>query len=454
MTHRQLIPWQRGARKARAPRASLRVEPLEARILLTKSLVLVPSPAINGLELVGAAAVASNDIWATGIGEAQPVVEHFDGTQWSVVSTPSLTGASLTRLAAVASNDVWAVGSLTTVVHKQTLTSTLTEHWDGTSWSVVSSPTPANGGYLALVAAVSSKDVWAAGNALDSSGTPVSALVEHWDGTSWSIVSSAAFNGATNPVVSADASNDVWAVAFASSASGAPFTGPAVLHFDGTSWSLINPNTGVTGVGIDALSPTDVWAVGQGRDSDGDSNFARIEHFDGTSWSIVPSPRVNPPEPLDTQSGLGGVAAISANDIWAVGEALNQTLTEHWDGTSWSVITSPDPGKFNVLVAATALGDGTVAAVGYQTDFAGHTFGIILQNAASAPKTASPAAVPTRTTPARPAAGPALAAAATAAMGTMPAPLDALAVDQLFAATDPAGQSFWPAGRRSRTSRF
>jgi hypothetical protein len=432
------------------------VEPLEERTLLTNSLVLVPSPAINGLELVSTAAIAHNDIWAIGVGVAPPVAEHFDGTQWSVVPTPAVNNASLSHLAGVASSDVWAVGSVTTVVqrhkHSTTTISTLIEHWDGTNWSVVSSPTPANGGELGSVTAVSSNDLWAAGNVLDSSGAPVSALVEHWDGTSWNIVSSSAFSGVTNVVVSADASNDVWAVAFASSAAGAPFTGPAVLHFDGTSWSVINPNTGVTGVGIEALSATNVWAVGQGRDSDGDSFFARIEHFDGTSWSIVSSPRVNPPEPLDTQSGLGGIVAISANDIWAVGEALNQTLTEHWDGTSWSVINSPDPGKFNVLVAATALSDGTVAAVGYQTDFAGHTFGIILQNAASAPKTASPAAVTTRTTPARLAPGPALAAAAT--MGTMPAPLDALAVDQLFAPTDPAGQSFWLAGRRSRTSRF
>jgi hypothetical protein len=295
----------------------------------------------------------------------------------------------------------------------------LIEHWDGTNWSVVPSPTPTNGGELGSVTAVSSNDVWAAGNVLDSSGAAVAALVEHWDGASWSIVSSSVFNGVTNPDVSADASNDVWAVA-----------GTTSLHFDGTNWNVINPNTGVTGVGVDALSPTNVWAVGQGRDSDGDSNFARIEHFDGTSWSIVPNPRVNPAEPLDTQSELAGIAAISANDIWAVGEALNQTLTEHWDGTSWSVISSPDPGKFNVLVAATAVSDGTVAAVGYQTDFAGHTFGIVLQNAASAPKT------PT-----------------TASTATIAATLDAEALSQLFAAAIAANQRLLFAGHNSRVHR-
>jgi hypothetical protein len=54
-------------------------------------------------------------------------------------------------------------------------------------------------------------------------------LVEHWDGTSWSVVSSSAFSGLGVSGVSADASNDVWAV-------GQHF----IYHFDGKSWSLTN----------------------------------------------------------------------------------------------------------------------------------------------------------------------------------------------------------------------
>jgi|SRR6516164_7389695 len=38
--------------------------------------------------------------------------------------------------------------------------------------------------------------------------------------------------------------------------------------------------------------------------------------------------------------------------------------------SSWSVITTPGPGKFNLLLPATSLSDGTVAAVGFQKDFA------------------------------------------------------------------------------------
>jgi hypothetical protein len=180
--------------------------------------------------------------------------------------------------------------------------------------------------------------------------------------------------------ISGDARNDVWAVGSAGVYAPAPFTGPAVLHWNGTSWNLINPHTGVSAAGVKALSPTSVWAVGNGPDSDRDSFFARIEHWDGTSWSIVPIPNVNPPEPLDTQSVLLGIAAISANNLWAVGETVGKTLTEHWDGKSWSVIASPSPGRINILFSVTALSDGTVAAVGRETDSSGNSTGLILQN--------------------------------------------------------------------------
>jgi hypothetical protein len=50
------------------------------------------------------------------------------------------------------------------------------EHWNGTSWAIVASPTTS--GLLRGVAGVSANNIWAVGG-----------VVEHWDGMSWSIVS-------------------------------------------------------------------------------------------------------------------------------------------------------------------------------------------------------------------------------------------------------------------------
>jgi hypothetical protein len=91
-----------------------------------------------------------------------------------------------------------------------------------------------------------------------------------------------------------------------------------------------------------------------------------VDHWDGTSWSIVPSPNPNEKIPIHGNR-LNGIAAISANDIWAVGTNEHSTLTEHWDGMSWRVVNSPNPGSVgNGLAGVTALSDGTVTAVGSQ----------------------------------------------------------------------------------------
>jgi len=328
----------------------------------------VPSPQIDG-QLSATAVIADNDIWAVGFSDqvpAPPVVdstlaEHFDGTSWSIIPTPPLPSgnAQFLGVAGAASNDVWAVGL--------SPSGALVEHFDGTSWSVVSSPA-FTGVSVAAISADASNDVWVVG------GNGSNAGVEHWDGTSWSIISSPAFTGVSLNAVSADASNDVWAVGVASTIFGAPFSGPAVLHFDGTSWSLINPNTSLDSVSVTALSPTNVWAVGTVFVffNHRTHRKAAIEHWDGTSWSIVPSP--DPTHSPGLDSFLSGIAAISASDVWAVGfNFINlggwDTLTEHWDGTSWKIIGSSNPGNFkDALFGVSTLSDGTVAAVGFQQD--------------------------------------------------------------------------------------
>src|SRR2546422_6872648 len=77
---------------------------------------------------------------------------------------------------------------------------------------------------------------------------------------------------------------------------------------------------------VAAISPTDVWAVG-------DAPGALAMHFDGTSWSVVLNSFGAP--------ALFGVAAASSDDVWVVGGG---PLALHWDGTTWSKVPTPSPG--------------------------------------------------------------------------------------------------------------
>ncbi len=74
---------------------------------------------------------------------------------------------------------------------------------------------------------------------------------------------------------------------------------------------------------------------------------------------------------VGTSSALWAVAAVSANDVWAVGSDNNssnvfQTLTEQWNGKQWSVVKSPSPGSFNnQLLGVAAVSANDVWAVGH-----------------------------------------------------------------------------------------
>ena len=146
--------------------------------------------------------ITSTTIWY------RTLIEHWDGTTWSVVSSPNVGNSSALHVIAVeAPDDVWAVGSY----YIRSMFQTLTEHWDGTTWSVVSSPNVGNqSNYLGAVSIVGPADVWAVGSYNNGDQT----LIEHWDGTTWSVVSSPNVAGSHNTLgdIAVVAPGDVWAV--------------------------------------------------------------------------------------------------------------------------------------------------------------------------------------------------------------------------------------------------
>ena len=90
---------------------------------------------------------------------------------------------------------------------------------------------------------------------------------------------------------------------------------------NGTTWTSVS--TGLGGAqtlnGVWALSATNVWAVG---------NHGVIIHYDGTRWSLVPS---------GTTQNLTAISGLSASQIWAVGQhkGPNETILAY-NGTAWA----------------------------------------------------------------------------------------------------------------------
>lgn len=337
-----------------------------------------PNPGYYGNMLWDMAAPGSGDVWAVGVKATttsnDTLAIHWNGTSWAAVATPNpvqecqdgdimWAGQSLNGVAAVSSNDVWAVGAGCYGIDP------LIEHWNGTAWSIVASPPLGTEGgdewgTLSDVAAISSGDVWAVGyrSAGDYQG-----LVEHWGGSNWSVAADASPAGSYLSSVSATGPNDVWAVG------GSDPHNNFIEHWNGASWSVVASPQPARGSSLDsvrAISPTDAWAVGSQTASTG-AEVTFTLHWNGATWNEVPSPNMSTASSASNQ--LRSVTAISPNNVWAVGMYENEqtsihqhrTLALRWNGSSWAISKSPQPGRTSELTAAAATPAGRLFTAGF-----------------------------------------------------------------------------------------
>ena len=85
--------------------------------------------------------------------------------------------------------------------------------------------------------------------------------------------------------------------------------------------------------GVAAVSARDAWAVGFAGNPH--SHKTLIGRWNGKTWKRVPSPSPG------AEAGLNGVAATSASSAWAVGctncltNASGKTLILRWNGKTW-----------------------------------------------------------------------------------------------------------------------
>jgi hypothetical protein len=90
------------------------------------------------------------------------------------------------------------------------------------------------------------------------------------------------------------------------------------------------------------------------------------EQWTGSAWALLTAVD---PVPGDTAE-FNSVSCLSATNCTAVGDAMNAarttdaTLAEHWDGTAWTVETSPSPEKFSALTSVSCTSATFCVAVG------------------------------------------------------------------------------------------
>jgi hypothetical protein len=200
------------------------------------SIVSNSTTAAENSGLTAVTCVSADDCWAVGGSATGTLIEHYgDGGGWTAVSSANATDGAKGELQAVTcagAGDCWAVGvSLTATSGAQTLI----EQYQGSGWSVVASPNPADGSgpQLNSVSCDGAGDCWAVGWFVDAPGSTrtESPLIEQDQGSGWSIAPSPNLSSNSDTqlqAVTCVSAGACWAVGFPSGPNG-----QVVMHENG-----------------------------------------------------------------------------------------------------------------------------------------------------------------------------------------------------------------------------
>ncbi len=294
--------------------------------------------------------VSASDIWAVGRGGD---IAHYNGTSWDdSISTP--TSETLNGIHVISANDIWATGENGVVLH-----------YNGTSWSIHTDTGTEDWNEIGMIDTTSgfvvgdSGEIFEYGVAYEASGTFVSSVIDggsgsnDWESVFWTetlpsggeITVSTRSGDTASPDVSwsnwSSELTDETGEDISSSDSRyiqyrLTFTRPTdpnqTPQLDDIT-IIYNAPTGENLRGVDPVSASDIWAVG---------NDGVIIHYNGSTWTSVASP---------TGEDLYGIDMISASDGWAIGRS---GVILRYNGSSWSVHTDTSNEAWNTISMVSA----------------------------------------------------------------------------------------------------
>ncbi len=319
--------------------------------------------------------------WCTAVGDyVDPAgdlatwAESGSGSSWTPASTPDPAGASASELLGVACQSADACTAVGFSTSTTGATSTLVETWNGASWTIRPSPDPpgTSASGLQAVACPSSGTCQAVGESSGSTGG-LTSFAEGWDGTTWSIESVPQPAGSTGSRLLGVACPAVGAcTAVGGYGSGAGVGLTLAETWNGATWSIQStPDpAGTTGSGLLGVSCTSAGAcTAVGSDDTGTETVLTLaEMWNGTGWSIQSTP-----DPPDASSAALNSVSCTLGMCTAAGYASGPTrsgmpLTEAWNGSTWSIQTISGPSgatAAGILAVSCATGTSCVAVGSY-----------------------------------------------------------------------------------------
>jgi hypothetical protein len=306
---------------------------------------------LNGVSCTSAGACTAVGGYGTTPSNGLTLAERWNGTSWTVRSTPNPAGATnsgLLGVSCVSASACIAVGGYDTSPSKER---TLAERWNGSSWTIRATPDPtgATRSELSGVSCISATACTAVGDS-ENGSNETATLAERWNGTSWAIQPTADPTGTKYASLSSVSCTSAGAcTAVGSYDTRAHKQRTLVERWNGSSWAiqLTRDPTGALAGGLTGVSCTSAnacTAVGSFEMSTSFTIETLAESWSGASWTIRPSP-----DPAGAQdSYLLGDSCHSASACTAVGlyetsSGAEETLAESWNGSSWAIQSTPNP---------------------------------------------------------------------------------------------------------------
>ena len=294
------------------------------------------------------------------------------GPSWTVAPVLQISGEQVRpeAIAATTGGDVWVVGYVYTGIEFRTLA--LRRH--AGRWAMVATPdveTQPAEDFLNGVVALGPNDVWMVGSSATSVGNLASKpLVEHWDGSSVSLVPVPSPGPGSALTAVSGIGSDLWVVG-----AGPGIDSPAtrlVMHFDGIKWTTVAMPVIVTGcanryganlTSVVRVGPGHIYVGGActtGNDDTDSRGF--VEQYDNSAWTAsVSAPGLGSIDGLATSS-LGTVWAVGWRQATGGGPTTSWGVAYHGSGTSFAAHDQKagSSGTTNTFEGVTVTGAGPV----------------------------------------------------------------------------------------------
>lgn len=256
---------------------------------------------LQGVSCLSTSRCTAVGYYSIGIGRPIiPLVDQWNGRSWSVVPSPNFAvqpaTSKLNAVTCVDAADCFAVGEFSLLSNYREHAGI--EHWNGTVWKVVPSPSPGTGNLtLASVSCANSRLCFADGDYNNDAfgGTGYHSLMEKWNGSTWSLVAppTAARPDDSLTSVSCVSAHLCFAVGFDDPDSG----GHWILdRWRGSTWTNLKPPlstpSGIMTISwLSCVTSSNCYGVGSyPQDHDQTPSLSLIEHWDGSSWSAISAP--------------------------------------------------------------------------------------------------------------------------------------------------------------------